>query len=400
MNLWHCPSGKSFMRTVCQVLRTEEKFACVVMPWYHIPDFVQEFIRYSQNYLGYAATSRVEPGIDLTQALERCFSIESTGLDDILSRPALAMYLVLQVSPHLSHAEAAAVPKALEQVAHLAKIHKDDGRPLVWRLLVVLPASYPWPRADVCLEVFYWWGRVCQSDIEYALEQSCAELAPGGFYEWEFFWLYALCQGLTVIDPLISVSLFTDMPTSAAEVYEMLQRHPVVDLDEETRKAVIDMDGQSIHANRALPPDGTLRLLWSRGAVDLAANGLVSIHPAALIAAKRFNSLERLVILGQIKVYLPLVQEVHAFLCSQLRKTCGCDWNKKSPDRYAGLNEEIGSLPRYMQDQLHGRYRPPELLDLAIQWRSIRNCVAHGRMIDCETALVAHKLFCRLRDTL
>ena len=397
MNLWDCPSARVFMAKACTMVRSSAKHVCLILPNPFIWDFAEAFRSFAANHMGEVWQINVQTNQDPEQTfLCQGFEEEGRNLEQALETNAQSMYLLLVFDPRTAPSEI--YRKFCTQLATLSKLYKDTSGTLLWRVIFVWPASIPWPRADVCLETLFWWGQIHPSDTEYAIERFAEEL-NGIINEWEYTWLYALCQGLASSDPLLAEYIFKSLPISFEQIKQLLQSHPLALLDRQSRQAVIDLDTQ---ARRRLaqenPPEGNLRLLWSQGALDIYPNGIVKIHPAAFYAANRSVALEQLIVQGQIKVYLPLVQEVHAFLCRQLEHACGSDWTKKD-ENFANITEEIGKLPRYMYENLKGKY-DPALLDLAHYWRIIRNNLAHSHMIDCETAIQAGKLYAELRDSL
>ena len=402
MNLWACPNAKEFMRDICQLVRTNDQYACVIIPKNYVLDFAEQFINYSQNFLGDILRINIDAADNIESVfLDAAFpqSENPMSLHTALETAAENMYLLLVISPDLQD-PLEKCREFFEHLAQLVKIRKDTcAETLLWRIIAVWPAHVMWPRAEVGLELRYWFSQIRQSDIEYVIERCWLEQGEQ-LKERELLWLYALCQGLATIDPMLSVDIFKNLPTSIDDIQAILEEHGLYNIDRDLRQKVIRMDSSaSAKMSTALPPTrGDAYDLWSHGALDVRTNGFPALHPAAIHAANRINSLERMVVQGQMKVYLPIVQEVHTFICTQLQKDIGDTWNKKD-EKYSSLNEDICALPRYMSEYLKGRH-DPELYDLAIAWRNIRNCLAHSHMLGCADLLCAYKLYEKLRDRL
>ncbi|MBQ7457426.1 MAG: hypothetical protein IJS54_07465 [Desulfovibrio sp.] len=391
MNLWKCPSAREFMQDVCQTVRIHDSHVCLVMPGLGINTFVQEFTAYAENYLSEIIPIEIGKHNDPKACFLSAFQTASAipGLEAVMDCCAQSTYLLLVVSKDVADPKGM-IADLCQTIARLSKQKKDANATLLWRLIVVLPAHIPWPDETPSLKVNLWWGQIHPSDTEYAIEHCLRESIPSALHEWEYLWLYSLCQGLAVIDPMIADTIFHQLPTCLEEIETLFDNHPVRKLSPEAQKAIIRLDTLG-NIPQDQPKDGDVRLLWSLGALDMRENVSAMLHPAAYVAANRISSLERLVVQGQIKVYFPIVQEVHGFLCSQLQKSCGDHWNKYDP-HFQTINDEIGALPKYMSLYLKGKH-DPELYELACSWRAIRNSLAHGTMIQCQTAIDAHKKY-------
>ncbi|MBQ7607090.1 MAG: hypothetical protein IJU76_03880 [Desulfovibrionaceae bacterium] len=400
MNLWACPSAREFMHDVCSLVRTSEQFVCLVLPDPHRAGFIEAFVRYADNYLGQVSVCTLANTSTLDADFLASFfpEILDASLAISLASSGTSTYLLLTFPCDLDDSDGAC-RAFLENLVQLAKERKKTGGILLWRLIVVWPAHLPWPHGGEGLVVRFWWGQLHPSDTEYAIEHCCREVYRDELKEWEYLWLYSLCQGLAVMDPLLSLRIFQELPLDLEEIQSLLADHPLMRVAPSIRQAIVRVDTQGAsRLSRTEPPEGDIRTLWSIGALDIRENGLTALHPAAVCVANRISSLEKLVVAGQIKVFFPIVQEVHSFLCSQLRKVCGDCWHKKDKT-FQNLNDEIGGLPRYMSEYLKGQH-DPDLYSLAVQWRNIRNSLAHGQSISCRMAVDACRLYGELRNRL
>ncbi len=400
MNLWSCPSAQEFMRDICSSMRTRDQFVCFVLPDPLRDGFIDAFVNYSDNYLGDVPVCTLERREHLDSDFLASFfpGKNLVSLADSFDHAGKSTYLLLTFPCDMDDSEGFC-KSFLEELVSLAEKRRKSGGTLLWRLLIVLPGHMRWPEASDCLVQRFWWGKLHPSDTEYAIEHCCQEVYQGSLKEWEYLWIYSLCQGLAVTDPLMALRIFQNLPLDLQEIQALLADHPLMHVENSVRQAIVRADTEAgTRYSPVSPPEGDIRTLWSIGALDIRENGISVLHPAAVCVANRVSSLERLVVQGQIKVYFPIVQEVHTFLCAQLRKACGDDWHRRSDD-FQNLKDEIGGLPRYMSSYLKGLH-DPDLFTLAIKWRSIRNILAHGQSIQCQQAVEACRLYDELRRRL
>lgn len=388
MNIWYCPQGKAFMRALCRTLEKEVEHAVVSLPERYIPSFLTEFSSYGRKSLGPFLTVQIEAGRPLAESLMPAFQTE--GGDEVLPLEDFPELQVKKGSTVVLRfpSQLAAIREEcfsfLEIMAAYAKACKDRGESPRWNLIAVMPAQWPLPREEIGVKTFVWWGKLRPSDLEYAVEQTLEGLALN---EAVYYWYYALCKGLAVVDPELVEAIVANPPTSAEQLADVVHNHELLREDVgELAQQYYDM-GQS-EANRQTLPRGIEAKLWHLGALDIDCYGKPALHPAALVASGLLTPLENLLVQGQMQVYLPLVQEVHSFICRMMEKRFGADWGKQDLQNYDSVESEIGGLPFYMKEY-YERKIPQELLDLAFLWRAVRNTIAHGSIIPCNLALIA-----------
>lgn len=387
MNIWYCPQGKAFMRALCRTLAKEVEHVVVSLPERHIPSFLTEFSSYGRKSLGPFMTVQIEDGRPLAESLMPAFQTEGRDVVLLEDFPELQVKkgstIVLRFPSHLS-ANRQECAGFLEIMAAHAKACKDRRESPPWNLIALMPAQLPLPREEIGLKTFVWWGKLRPSDLEYAVEQTLEGLALN---EAAYYWYYALCKGLAVMDPGLVEAIVSNPPVSARQLVEVVQGHELLRNDVgELARRYYEMGQSGI--NRQTLPHGIEATLWHLGALDIDCYGNPALHPAALVAAGLETRLETLLVQGQMQVYLPLVQEVHSFLCRMLEKRFGADWGKKNTQKYDSVESEIGKLPFYMKEFFR-RKISQELIDLAFQWREVRNTIAHGSIIPCKLALIA-----------
>lgn len=390
MNTWYCPNGKAFMREICLDLRDSVTHYLVELPIPLVRDFTDEFTQYSRKYLSYILVKKVGDGTSRDAVLRELFNIPDNEpvppAHDLLRRDAADHYILLEFSPSLSPEERQNWMAFLADLDLSTKQALDRGaQELRWKVIAVLPGSSAPYRPDMGIKKIVWWGFIHSSDMEYAAEQFFAPVLEPEDRS-SYYWLYSLCRGLASSDPMLAEWLVNDMPLDLDDVGQLMSKHPLFSTARLFKNVIARMDGKPpLHFSRTTPPEkGDEAELWKHGLYVIDCFGNPSLHPAALAAASRLQSLERRIVLGQMQVYLPIVQEVHGFLCRSLRRCCGSDWNKHARDRFTTINDEIGALPAYMRAELSGY--PPLLYDLAAIWREMRNTVAHNHMITSSMA--------------
>lgn len=390
MNTWYCPNGKAFMREVCLALRESVIHCLVELPVPLVREFTNEFTQYCRKYLSHILVRQIIGGTSRNTVLRDLFNIPDNEpvppVNDLLRLDAADRYILLEFAPSLSSEERQDWMEFLEDLDRSTKQALDRGtQELLWKVIAVLPGSSAPYRPDMGIRKFMWWGRLHSSDMEYATEQFFAPvLEPED--RASYYWLYALCRGLASSDPMLAKWIVDEIPLNLDDVSQLMSRHPLFPTASRFKAVIARMDGKpSPCISRTAPPEkGDEAELWKNGLYLIDCFGNPKLHPVTLAAASRLQSLERRIVLGQMQVYLPIVQEVHGFLCRCLRRCCGSDWNRHARDRFTTINDEIGALPTYMKTELSGY--PPLLYDLAAIWREMRNTVAHNHMITCSVA--------------
>lgn len=400
MNIWNCPHGKAFMRSLCRTLEAGEKHVAIRLPERHLSSFLKEFGPYATRFLGSIQKVVLEDGLSLEEALEPAFMPDggkNRAPEDCFSRMVSGGPHLLVVLPPSARGTAPRLREFLALAADRARACRDGDRRLPWAMAAVVPADFGGLEDDTGLEVRDWWGKLHPSDLEFAIEQALADITN----EASYCWYDALCKGLARMDPELVDAIFRNPPVSAAELADVLREGPTVFDRELAERAWSYWQDPPAALRRDTPPKGELEtLLWERGALDIDCYGKPALHPAVLVAAGQEALLEKLVIQGQMQVYLPIVQEVHGFLCRNLAGICGPDWSGRDPENFTSVEQEIGSLAFYMnylKDTL-GMSIPRELTDLAHIWREVRNTIAHGNMISCQLAIRAMLLYAEVRE--
>ena len=395
MNVWYCPQGKAFMRTLCRTLAEEDEHAVVSLPERHIQSFVAEFLSYGKKTLGTLQTVTLEAGQPLAESLLPSFlsgaGEEPVPLEEFPELMVRGGSTLVLLFPSELSAGAEEYASFLELMAAHAKACKDQGKTPRWSMLAVMPAHLPLPREEIGLKTFVWWGKLRPSDLEYAVEHALENM---GLSETSYYWYYALCKGLAGVDPELVEAIVNDPPLSAQEIANIVRGHELLreDVGRLAQKFWLE---RSWILNRGVLPRGDAAELWQLGALDIDCYGKPALHPAAMVAAGLENSLGDQLVRGQIQVYLPLTQEVHGFLCQMMRKRFGQDWGKKGTS-YTSVEHEIGGLPSYMKTY-YSKEIPKEFIKLAELWRDLRNKIAHNTIIPYELALLAVSLYVELR---
>ena len=388
MNIWNCPHGKAFMRSLCRLQEAGDRHVMVRLPERHMPSFLKEFCGYSTRFFGTVQKVILEDDQPLAKSLAPVFmsnGVDSPLLEDYFTRTVKNSPNLLLVLPPKSPVAASDCRKFLEMAAAHAKAFQDEDKRLLWSMVAVLPVQFDCPQEEIGLESWTWWGHLHPSDLEFSIEQALADITNEAAY----YWYSALCKGLARMDPELVDAIVLNPPTSVEELADVVQDSQAMFSPE-----VIDLacrylqDPPSALRRDTLPKGEVEAALWKYGALDINCYGKPSLHPAVLVAAGHKEQLEKLVIQGQMQIYLPLVQEVHNFLCRTLTDLCGPDWSTRDTTKFQSVEQEIGALPLYMKTEF-GMNIPKSLIDLAYTWREVRNVIAHNRMIPCYLTLRA-----------
>lgn len=388
MSIWYSPHPKGFLRKLCQALATADEHCAVTIPRHLLQSFQEELLSYGRKSLGELVSLRLDPDGTLLQNLSPLFTL-SNKQEAILSELAdvplkrcrtLAIFLPETLLPW----EDEFFTFVDEMTAH-AKACKDQSRDLSWCMLVVIPFGRKVPREDIGLKLFHWWGCVHVSDVEYAIERAfgCYEEKERHLY----CWFYALCKGVASMDPGLVDVFLQNLPTNIDSLIQCLRTH---ELNTKENGDLVQNYFRRTppRLSRNEIPREYAAELWQHGILDIDSEGRPSLHPGALVAANQIEELERLVVKGQMQVYLPLVQEVHSFIYRKAEYWLGSGWDAKHKEAYPTLNSEIGPLAFCLENNYRKKI-DRQYIETAKKWREIRNSIAHAQMIPFKNAVKA-----------
>lgn len=386
MNVWECPNARGQMDEFYEILKTGQKHIVYILPRFRMAGFAAGFCEFSRRYYDDAAIAFCENNDIPVDCLGRFFG-EDAGktLNELMEKPASHITIMLVLPGNPDEKCAGRWIDFFQQLGAASKSCLERGYPLLWHILAVVPAQMPEPKPESALEFFLGSGIWRSSDLEYVVEQNIRDYEISAASS--RLWLYALCLGLGRSDPGVCNAIFEAMPMNEEEILAMLASYEYEDLNDELKAAVIALDGGAKKISWH-----ELTLLRDYGILDFDADGKESLHPAALCRARRPQPIKRMVVQGQIRVYLPLVQEVHHFIQGRLKKLWGENWHKFDEAAFPNIQIDMGPLCAYMNKYLRGQCGA-DLLELARMWRDVRHTLAHGNILDFDTARSAVMLY-------
>lgn len=398
INIWECPHGRQFMDELGDVLRAGDRHVITHLPMFRVAGFADAFSAWCRKYLGSLAVIQAAPDDDPYLLLREQFRAgANASITELISLAGRREYLLLLAPGDLGENQNARWMEFFRDLGLASKqACLDAGLPLPWRIHAIVPTNVFSPKPDVALEIFMPSGLFRASDLEYTVERNLLDNEYGvTFSESSRLWLYALCIGLGASDPEMCNAIFQALPMNAADVDKLLSEYRLTHVTDRMIKAIIRLDDFK-NKNEIHRDDYTL--LQDFGLLDYDIEDKARLHPAALWAAKRMDSVWRLITRGQIRVYLPLVYEAQNFIVARLRALCGNDWHKRdAANSFQTVATDIGPLYSYIRRYLMNSC-PRELMELACIWREVRHTLAHGNMLDFATARQAVSLYGQLRD--
>lgn len=386
MSLWYSPHPKAFLREICQVVGTEREHCAVSIPQHLIPSFREELLSYGRKSLGELQVLQLNPQVGLWGNLAPLFNIDAGGdkkLSDLpeMTLPRCRNLVIFPSEKPLSWEEEFLA--FVDTMAAHAKYCKDQGKRMLWSMLIVIPAGSKMPHEDIGLRVLYWWGRLHVSDLEYAIESNFGASEAQEYHL--YCWFYALCKGVASGDPRLVELFQQQVPIDVDSLVNALAGHELC-TEENARLVMSYLNSSKYSLTRDVVPQGIAAELWHCGILDFDCYGKPSLHPAALVAAQKIDVLERLVVKGQMQVYLPLVQEVHEFLYNKIECLLGYKWDGRNKKSFSSIKSEIGPFSVYINRRFKD-VLPKDILREALEWRDLRNSIAHAQMIPFDMAV-------------
>lgn len=386
MSLWYSPHPKAFLREICQVVGAEKEHCVVSIPQHLLPSFREELLSYGRKSLGDFQVLQLNPQVGLLGNLAPLFNIDAGGdvkLSDLPEITLLRCRNLVIFPPEKPLSWEEEFLAFVDTMAAHAKYCKDHGKHMLWSMLIVIPAGSKMPHEDIGLRVLYWWGRLHVSDLEYAIESNFGTSEAQEYHL--YCWFYALCKGVASGDPRLVELFRQQVPIDVDTLVNALADHELC-TEENARLVTSYLNSCEYSLTRDVIPKGVAAELWHCGILDFDCFGKLSLHPAALVAAQKIDVLERLVVKGQMQVYLPLAQEVHEFLYRKIEDLLGYGWDSRDKGNFPSVKSEIGPfsfyISKYFKDKL-----PKDIIKVAQGWRDLRNSIAHAQMIPFDMAV-------------
>lgn len=265
-----------------------------------------------------------------------------------------------------------------------AKRRKDSGEPLNWSLLCVLPPGHGF-QSETGMTLLNWWGRNYPSDLEFAIERA---LRPQNMDFPAYLWYYSICKGLGNAAPELVESLAQAPLPDFQSILNVLAKHPLC--NRETARLAKKYGLPKCDRNTS--PQSRALELWKAGVLDISCLNEPLLHPAVLAACDFKNRIFSMVVEGQTQVYLPLAQRIFHKLKNRVTQKLGENWADPYEEKPVSLGKLELLLGRHFQKTL------PFELELATQWKDVRNDTAHGKFIPLRKALMAAANYRKLLD--
>lgn len=398
MTIWQCPHYREFLESIWEELQKGDHHLVIQLPAWQIGELRDAIYAFYKRYHYSMAFPVSEANISPEEYLRQCaLEPDSFSLDNLTERKMVSENILLALPEDMEEEAREKWNEFFDKLSSDAREYQkrffgdnEDFRqalPLPWRLLALMPTHFPSPKPETSLEIFLGSGMAMRSDLEYAIESCLME--SNIRRESSRLWLKAICQGLGTRDVGLCRNIFEFLPLDLDEVMEMLKACPFPEMDEAVIRAVIAIDEGNTQNGCSFSERQNLR---DYGILENDCENMERLHPVALARANRPYSVYRLLLQGQIRTYLPMVQEVQAFIHEELERLCGSGWHTMESEKYPGLAMEIGPLAGYMSRWLKGCCGY-DLLNLAFLWRDLRNNVAHGVLLDYEHARDAVDLY-------
>lgn len=396
MILWQCPHPALFVKEVCETLDTLQDHCIVSMPSRLIPSFQEELVSYWKSTKGdYIRLHLLENETPLGDALAPLFSSgsEVSSLVDLkknLLRGASTLVVTLPKQPLPIEKEF--FDFLINDLMAHAKNCRDNAETLLWNMLVIAPADRKIPSQDIGLKVFLWWGRLHNSDVEYAIEDAFRNSfgLETKKKTLDYWWLYPVCKGISRSDPDLVEMVYRNAPQGMDDLMVVLSEHELnTEENGNLVKAFLDLDNSRYKLTLNALPQGLAAKLWHKGILDLTFQGDITLHPAALLAAGYKNKLEKLIVQGQMQFFLPLVQEVHTLLWNKVEEYWGGNLEDLIPkdENLDSARDEIGPFYALLGYLYHEKSKsiPHVLLSAVKRWRQLRNDIAHIKILSRQT---------------
>lgn len=381
MTPWELPAGNFFLEEINRGC-DDGCHMVIVLPAPLLIEAVGAVDEHFYRQRMMARQIELTPGLTALATICEKMMLESRQDWKMLLRTDLdTQFVLLSGFEALPESEQAEISRELMQVARFS--HSGEA---CWHfLLFVLPGDDSYFKTDLRLRIISWWNRLGPVDIEYAFQKVVSSQAIENYVD--FLWCYSLFHALR--DPSLAFSIVDTLPRAFEEVQAMLEEHSLFEEAQKYSESISNYQQNNakfyIYDKKGgAPVDKKAVPMWRHGFV--CENG--SLHPVAIHAAKRTKDLKKCIAKGQIRVLLPIIQDVHAGLLAYLNKTLPDGWLnqiEKDEDIREGIRTEIGPLAfcikRLCYDKKIVR---KHVCDLAFAWRKIRNSLAHYEPIQYD----------------
>lgn len=364
MNIWQTPHGMDFVREAVAILENGNCLA--IVPDTYRRDFISAVASESEKQG--CPCERIEAREDAFASLNPHFIQEGGAIEEL---PALALarghYAVMEYDAN-SHG----------WVGDLLRCSGASEKRL-WNILCI---ASPGTEPVSGFTRIAWWGRLRPSDTLYAIEKS-AEIRNLGLAA--SCWHSAMCQALCELDIALIPRLVEEAPVTPGEIFEFLAglslaSPEIGDIVRRFNRA------QPFLSPEREPAEEVVIQLWKRGALDIAWDGRIVLHPAAMLAAGMVKELKVQLTAAQARIYLPLTGAVQTLISQKMESGIGIGWDApKSSEEDENHLREIGPLWSWLRR--HYPFEAREEIRIAEIWTDIRHCVAHSDFMPVMLAM-------------
>lgn len=273
-------------------------------------------------------------------------------------------------------------------IAHRANV----DRPV---LVALAEPSFDAPDVDTYLDHHVWWGRVRGLDVELAVEGALRRQPPPEAAD--HYWLRAICLGLMGADLRLIERIVERMPQAVDEIIDCLGAP--TSLGRERAGMAVDPLGIYDTDARAPPTDAGEVELWRQGLFDARPGRGVQLCPSLLTANSARRTLEDRLRWGQMRVILPLTDQVRLDLLRRLEAHAGADWHKLAPRGALSKRERgdtrrsLGKLARWLRGAREAHPAFAQLAEVAQRWSKVRDTLAHGWLLTYQHFALAMEAF-------
>lgn len=390
MTPWELPTGNAFLEEIGKG-HEDGCHMVIVLPATMLTESTDAVAKYFYQQRVATCHVTLKPGMSVRLAICNELNLPIQDWKVLLQTDIDEKLVLLSGFEVLPKDEQANVTQELIQAARLS----HSGENCWYFLLFVLPGDDGNLRTDLRLRIIPWWNRLGIVDVEYVFQRAVSSQSIES--DIDFLWCYSLLHSLR--DPSLATTIINNLPRTFEEIQTILEEHPLFDVAQkyseniscyQQHSAVLyiyDKEGKT-------PIDKKIVPMWRHGFIC----GNDSLHPVAMHAAKRTKDLEKCIAKGQVRVLLPIIQDVHTALMAYLNVNLPGGWLnriEKDEDLREAIRTEIGPLTFCVkklcyEERLIGK----AVCDLAFAWRGIRNSLAHYKPIqygDLKSALALSK---------
>lgn len=208
-------------------------------------------------------------------------------------------------------------------MADFTKTFIELGITIQWNFIGIIPADIELPKLSISTEVIYLWNFTKKSDIEqfneFYFSRDSLNFA-------DYLWFNSLSHGIGPYDVSLISNISLNKPFSIQEIISMLESHLLFNMTDTTIRLCENFLRTSKSPGVLSPPFiGDFGVLWREGFLTVDNFGFPSLHPCAIVKLKRFDLLSKILVAGQLNIFMPLLIKVHALIHSTLNKELGDD---------------------------------------------------------------------------